>query len=158
MTLLPHWNEGSVFRRYLLFAETPTSELIARLTAHVLRLPTASPYVRWQHQGGLILVPKRNDLEKFMLLPGARLVYARTRRDEAHDAALVQALRCIDAELRLVEHERGMKPYELARIYCDDCGAHPKHRSRRLIRPPWPVQDGTPCSNWVGGKYNVTYG
>ena len=156
--MLPDWNQGSQFRRYLLFPRPLDAATCAALTAAVMRLPSSQPYVRWCTHGGVILVPKRDDLERFYLLPEEQIVFARTARDPEHDRALVMVLRTVASELHRLEHERGLKPYTLGKIMCDDCGAHEKHRSRRMIRNHWPVADGSPCAPWKGAQYNVTYG
>lgn len=159
MTVLPDWKQGSNFRRYLLLPRPLDVVTANRLAAAVGRMPGVQPYVQWRPGcGGVILVPRRDDLEKFFLLPEEQVVFARTARDDAHDAALVQVLRAVTAELSLMEHERGLEPYSLGKALCDDCGAHEKHRSRRMIVNHWPVADGSPCAPWKGAQYNVTYG
>lgn len=157
--LSPDWAQGSNFRRYLYFPRPLEAGVCQALAErlhecrHELR-----PYLTWRHgESGLVLVPERDDLERLILVPGIELTYATTRRDEAHDAALVRAFRIIQAELRRTEHERRLEPYALGQALCDDCGVHARHRSRRMVAAPYPAQDGSPCAPWKGAQYNVIY-
>lgn len=154
---LPSWNYLNNFRRYLLFPRPLDEYMTKRLVDRIKHVDFA-PYLPWYTHGGVVLIPKRSDLEKFYLLPEEQIVFAKTARDEEHDRALVNVLRAVSAELRLIEHERGLKQHTLAKIMCDDCGAHVQHRSRRMITNHWPVADGSACSPWKGTQYNQIYG
>lgn len=155
--LSPDWAAGSQFRRYLLFPGPLTLALSKQLTA-ALQDVDLHPYLPWYTRGGVVLVPQRPDLEKFYLLPLERVSYARTARDPEHDAALVRIIRAVNTQLRQTERDRGLPPFALGKSMCDDCGAHPEHRSRRMITNHWPVADGSTCAPWKGAWFNQTYG
>ena len=160
MTVLQDWSHGNNFRRYLLLPRPLDAATADRLEGAVRCLPGVHPYIIWKPSGvsGIILVPRRDDLEKFFLLEQEQVIFARTARDPEHDRALVQVLRAVTSELAKMEHEQRRKPFSLGKALCDDCGAHEKHRSRRMIANHWPVADGTPCAPWKGAQYNQTYG
>lgn len=160
--LLPDWNAGSQFRRYVVLPAPLPPELFARITDALLDL-RCGPYVAVRHspdgyQPGVTFVPRRADLDRFEWHPDRKIMAARTARDPDTDAALVSVMRVINAQLRRWEYERGLTPYSMGRLLCDDCGAHEKHRSRRMIRNHWPVADGSPCGPWKGAQYNQVYG
>lgn len=155
--VLPTWDYMNNFRRYVLFARELDAYICHRLTERIRQLDLG-PYLPWYTHGGVVLIPKRSDLEKLYVLPQEQILFVKTARDPEHDAAMVRVLRAINAELRLIEHERGVKEHTLGKIMCDDCGAHVQHRSRRMITNYWPVADGSACAPWKGTQYNQTYG
>lgn len=155
--LLPDWAAGSQFRRYLVMPASMDLSTSVRLTRAV-RETDLGPYLPYYAKGGVVLVPRRPDLEKFYLLPLEQVCFARTARDPEHDDALVRVLHAVRVTLRTMERERGMLPQSLGKIMCDDCGAHTNHRSRRMITNNWPVADGSACAPWKGAQFNQTYG
>lgn len=155
--VLPTWDYLNNFRRYVVFQKPLDEYTTKRLCDKVSKI-NLDPYLPLYTHGGVILVPKREDLEKFYLLPEEQIIFAKTARDPEHDSTLVTVLRTMSAELRLIEYERGLKEHTIAKIMCDDCGAHSQHRSKRMIVNHWPVADGSPCSPWRASQYNQTYG
>lgn len=154
---LPDWDVQSQFRRYVLFPKALDLKTSKRLREQILKVDLG-PYLPWEARGGVVLIPKREDLEKFYVLPLERVLFARTSRDPEHDAALVRVIRVINRELRLMEQEQNLEPLALGKSMCDDCGAHKEHRSRRMITNHWPVADGSTCAPWKGVAFNQTYG
>ncbi|GAA5500389.1 hypothetical protein Dxin01_00110 [Deinococcus xinjiangensis] len=157
--LLPDWNFGSRFRRYLVLPKPlPLADSVRLRDALKAREREFYPYLPMYVKGGVILVPRNDDFEKFYLLPQEQVCFAMTRRDPEHDAALNRALGIVDDELRRMETERELHPYSLGKVMCDDCGAHENHRSRRMIQNNWPVADGEHCAPWQGAWFDVVYG
>lgn len=158
--LRPDWDSRSQFRRYVYFPR-PLEAGVSTLISRVLWAERAQlrPYLTWKRgEDGVVLVPRSAELEKLIIVPGIDVTFVRTSRDPEHDAAVVRALTLVNGVLRSEEQARKLDPHSLGHTLCDDCGVHPRHRSRRLMKPGFPAQDGSVCAPWKGAHYNVTYG